>query len=368
MKSTHAKLFASLLSLLMVLSLAACGGSSAPAASSAAPEAASAEPASEAAAPEIEDSLTICTAEPDASMEILLEGFKKLYPDCDVEVVYGSAGEMTSRIIAEADKPQCDVMFSGINACDGDSYEPYFEKYVSTHDGELIEDCRSNNGYYNYVIISPCAFYVNHDILDKLGVKAPTSYEDLLNPKLKGQIVTSDPNSSSAAWNNLSNILTVFGTEKQETWDYIDKLLANKLVITESSSTVFTSVTSGEYAVGLTYEGGAANQLRDGAQNCEIIFPSNGSGYIVTAGAIVKNCQHPNAAKAWIEYTTSTDGQSNWASQLGTTRVTNASAKYETEWLQDYSSIKWVTRDIDWLVKNKAAVLEKWNATYNKYN
>lgn len=361
------RLLSLVLALVLMFSITACGGSSTPAPAPATQPGSSSPEGAATEKKDIGDSLVIYTAEPDASMEILLKGFNALYPDCEVEVVYGSAGELASRIKAEAASPQADVMFSGLNAGDGNSYEQYFEKYTSSHNSELIEDCQTNNGYYNYVIVSPCCFYVNHSILKEKGVTI-NSYEDLLNPALKGLIVTSDPNSASAAWNNLSNILTVFGHDTDKPWDYIDKLLGNGLVITSSSSAVFTSVTNGEYAVGLTYEGGAANQVRDGATDCEIIYPTEGSGYIVTAAAIVKNCKNYDAAVAWVEYVTSADAQAAWAGELGTTRVTNASAKFDSAYIKPYDSITWKTRDIDWLVANKTSILEKWNEIYNKYN
>lgn len=364
--TTGQRLFSLALALLLVFTAAACGGNSAPAP---APQPNPGTDAPESAPEKVDigKSLVIYTAEPDASMEILLEGFAKLYPDCEVEVVYGSAGELASRIKAEAGSPQADVMFSGLNAGDGDSHAAIFENYMSSHDSEMIDGTRNHNGYYNYVIVSPSCFYVNHSLLKEKGVTVK-NYEDLLQPELKGLIVTSDPNSASAAWNNLSNILTVFGQDTDKPWEYVDKLLANGLVITSSSSTVFTSVTNGEYAVGLTYEGGAANQLRDGATDCEIIFPPEGNGYIVTATAIVKGCRHYDAAVAWVEYITSAEAQAAWAGELGTTRVSNSNAKFDSAYLQPYDSITWKTRDIDWLVANKANILEKWNALYNKYN
>ena len=68
------------------------------------------------------------------------------------------------------------------------------------------------------------------------------SYEDLLDPALKGRIVLSDPNSSSAAWNNMCNIFAVYGYDTQEAWDYLRALLENGLVISTSSSVCFKSV------------------------------------------------------------------------------------------------------------------------------
>ena len=53
----------------------------------------------------------------------------------------------------------------------------------------------------------------------------------------------------------LATILVVMGGyESEEAWDYIDKLLANGVVVGNSSSAVYRSVYEGEYVVGLTYE------------------------------------------------------------------------------------------------------------------
>lgn len=40
----------------------------------------------------------------------------------------------------------------------------------------------------------------------------------------------------------------------------------------------------------------------------------------------------------------------------------------ENSYLLDSSEIKWVTRDIDWLIENKSAMLEEWTELYTQYN
>lgn len=101
--------------------------------------------------------------------------------------------------------------------------------------------------------LSTVVFCINKDLEAELGLEI-NSYEDLLDPKLKGQIVTADPNSSSSAWNNLSNIMAVYGMDSDEAWAYIEKLMPN-LVIAGSSSAGFKSVQQGEYARGSDLRG-----------------------------------------------------------------------------------------------------------------
>ena len=318
-------------------------------------------------AEDIGDTLVIYTPQTEKDCEVLVDGFNELYPDCEVEIVNGSAGELVARIAAEADNPQADLMAGGLTQTDGTSYIDYFEPYVSPNDAEMLEGYHSNNGIYNYNFIAPICFIVNTTILDELGITV-TGYKDLLQPELMGKIIVADPNSSSAAWNNFSNMLAVFGYDTPEMWDYLEKLMNNKLVVVQSSSTAFKSVGNGEYAVGLTAEDQAATLLRDGNTEVAIVYPEEGCGAYAFGGAVVKGAKHEAAAKAFLDYTLDAHWQSVRAGSQGTLRVTNANASFESPYLKPYDEIKWVTRDIDWLIENKAMCLEKWNELYTKAN
>ena len=95
------KFFALALAMVMTLSLAACGGksgsssaapaTSAPAASSAASSAAE-EPA------ELSGDLVLYSSMTEGDLDALITCFNEKYPDVNVEVVNGSAGELTTRL------------------------------------------------------------------------------------------------------------------------------------------------------------------------------------------------------------------------------------------------------------------------------
>ena len=203
--------------------------------------------------------------------------------------------------------------------------------------------------------------------LAELGLEI-NSYADLLNPALNGKVIISDPTSSSAAWNNLSNIFAVYGNDSDEAWAQIEGMLQNGLIVVGSSSACFKSVQQGEYVVGLTYEDGASTLLKDGATNIKMVYPSEGSSAFAFAAAIVKNAPHMDAAKAMIEWLQSAEGQSYRANYVGTVRFTNENVVVEQSWLPESDTINWVTRDIDWLIANKTAMLDKWSELYSQYN
>lgn len=312
---------------------------------------------------DIGDTLVLYSSMTENDLNNLIDGFNAIYPDCYVEVVNGSGGELTARITAEKDNPQGDVMWGALSNADGHTYDDIFAEYTTEYEADLIDDYKSHNGRYNLDHLSTAVFCVNKELEAELGLDIQ-SYEDLLDPKLKGLIVLSDPNSSSAAWNNLCNIFAVFGYDSQEAWDYIEALLNNGLVISTSSSVCFKSVDSGEYVVGLTYEDGVSTLLKSGSDAIRMVYPSNGTSASVFGCAIIEGAPHMEAAKAMVNYLMSPEGQSELGTALGTLRFTNSKAVYTTPYLPATEDVKWVTRDVEWLTEHKEEMLEHWNALY----
>lgn len=316
-----------------------------------------------AALADVSGSLVLYTSMTDNDVDNLIEAFNEVYPDVEVEVVNGSAGELAARIRAEKDNPQGDLQWGGLSPADGSANDDIFALYTSPYEEDLPAAYRSHNGRYNQDHLSTICFAINVEAEAALGSKIE-SYEDLLNPALNGKIVLSDPNSSSAAWNNLCNIFAVFGYDTDEAWAYIRALMENGLVISTSSSVCFKAVNSGEYVVGLTYEDGADTLLKAGSTALRMQYPTNGASATSMGCAMIEGCPHPEAAKAMVDFLMSPDGQAALANRLQTLRFTNPKAEYTIAWLPADSEITWVDRDVAWLTANKAMLLEKWNALY----
>ena len=316
-------------------------------------------------AEDVSGPLVLYSSMTDNDIDNLIEAFNEVYPDVEVEVVNGSAGELQARTRAEAANPQGDVQWGGLSPSDGSKNDDIYALYTSPYEEDLPEDYRSHNGRYNQDHLSTVCFCVNVKLEEELGLEIRT-YEDLLNPALNGRIVLSDPNSSSAAWNNLCNIFAVYGYDSEEAWTIMRGLLENGLVISTSSSVCFKAVDSGEYVVGLTYEDGADTLLKAGSTNIRIQYPENGASGTTMGCAMIENCPHPEAAKAMINFLMSPEGQQALATRLETLRFTNPKAVYEIKYLPADDTINWVSRDTAWLIEHKEEMLEKWNTLYTE--
>ncbi len=352
------KLLALLLALCMVFALGACGTKDASTEQAPAAEATEEVTAEE----DLGDTLVLYSTMTEFDLEALITCFNEVYPDINVEVGFsGGIGECTSRIAAEAENPQGDMVWGGLADSDGTQYADLFEQWVSVYTDEAMEGYSTPNGIYSMDHLSTVCFCVNKDLEKELGLDI-RSYEDLLNPALKGKIVLSDPNSSSAAWNNLCNIMSVYGFDTDESWAYIEKLMDN-LVVVEKSSVCFNAVNDGEYVVGLTYEDGAIKLNQNGSEVTEVRYPSEGTSASAFGVAVIKNAPHMAAAKAMCDFICSKEGQTAMAEYMeGTLRFTNANYEVpENAWLTASKDITWVTRPVSELTAAKADILAHWN-------
>ncbi len=308
--------------------------------------------------------LVLYSSMTDSDLTVLTDLLGQEFPGIEIEIVNGSAGELTTRIQSESGNPQGDMMWGGLDVADGDKYTDIFEHWLSDHENDIQEAYRSPNGFYNVDHLSTAAFCVNKNIEKELGMSIK-SYADLLDPKLKGKILMADPTSSSSAWNNISNIMAVFGNDSPEAWDYIKGLLGNGLVIASSSSAAFNSVEDGEYAVGLTYEDGIAALLKSGGQNCQLVYPSEGTSASAFGTAVIKGAPHAATAKKVINYIMSPDGQVALGEALGTLRMTTTAA-VDSQYLPATDTITWVDRDVKWLTENRSKVVDEWTEAYTE--
>lgn len=369
------KMLALLLSLAMVFGLIACGSTTTE--ETKAPEVKTTEAAAkvqeetpdtepEKAPEDYTGEVQLYSTMTEADLDALITCFNEVYPNVEVIVTNGSAGELTTRIQGEAGNPQADLVWGGMADSDGDAHADIFESWVSVHDSENREGYTSPNGLYSMDHLSTVVFVVNEELEAQLGLNIQ-SYEDLLDPALKGKIAFSDPNSSSAAWNNVSNIFAVYGNDTDETWNYIEQLMGN-LVVLGSSSGVFKNTQAGEYVVGLTYEDGAVNLIKDGATNIRLQYPTNGTSASAFGTALVKNGPNPENGKLMVDFICSAEGQTALAAyQEGTLRYTNAGYTVpDNAWLTPSDEIVWATRDVTYMTENKSDILEHWNTLWAK--
>ncbi len=314
------KLIAILLSLIMVLSFAACGAEKAPetTAAPAAPAETDAPAETEApveasymdqliAAAKEEGTLVVYGSCEEEYLAVACEKFQELY---GIEVQYQrlSTGEVQSKVEEENGTPSGDVWFGGTtdpyNVC---AAEGLLEAYEAENASHLMGPAyRDADGYWYGIYKGILGFMVNRDELDRLGLEAPKDWADLLKPEYEGLVWTSNYNTAGTAKLVINTMIQKYGHD--EGIQYLVDLDKNVHVYTKSGSGPSKNVGTGECVIGIGFLHDGITQIVDnGYGNIELVIPSSGTSYEIGATAIFKGAKHPNAAKLWIEFALSPD-------------------------------------------------------------
>lgn len=302
----------------------------------------------------------------DAHYDLTVGAFNELYPNIKIYATTGGAGDCKARIQAEAANPQADLMFGGLQYGDLSAYGQYFESYVSKNDKDMQEGYHNTSGKLTFHDSQIPCLVVNDALEAELGVKI-TGWESLLDPRLKGKIVTANPTSSSSAWNNLQCILTDFGGwDSPAAWDYIGKLMSNGLVVVSSSSIPGKSTFAGEYVVGLTYEPSIVKMLDGGQTGAHMVFPVEGTTSVGFASAIIKGAKNLENAKLFMDFLQSDAGQQTYL-DTGARPVTTHTITGGSKNMVDLTTINVKVADTEALAVNKAAICDMWNEAWAKF-
>ena len=243
--------------------------------------------------------LTVYTARSESLNNLVIPNFEK-DTGIKVNVVVAGTGPLLKRVSSEKGNPQGDILWAADQTM-LESQKDLFMEYVSPEDKNMMEAFRNKTGYFTPAFADPTVLIVNTNLAGDTKIE---TFDDLLNPALKGKIAFGDPANSSSAFQSLMAMLYAKGKNgdpmSPEAWDY--KFIQNldgKML--NSSGAVHKGVADGEYTVGLTWEDPAATYVRNSAP-VKVVFPKEGAIFPGESVQIIKGCKHPENAKKFVDY------------------------------------------------------------------
>ena len=184
---------------------------------------------------------------------------------------------------------------------------------VSTWD-EIPADAKDADGAWYGDYYGVLAFEVNKDVVETV----PTDWADLLKPEYANAVsLSGDPRTSNQAIQGVyaAGLATAGGDAGKATDEGL-KFFAelnkagNFVPVIASTATVAQGTTP--IRIGWDYNALADRDTLAGNPEIEVVVPKTGVIAGVYVQAISAFAPHPNAAKLWMEYLYSDEGQTGW--------------------------------------------------------
>ena len=249
----------------------------------------------------------------------VIAGFKAKYPEITVNELNPDAGSADELEAIRANKdntgPQApDVIDVGLSFGPAAKDEGLIQPYkVATWD-EIPDAVKDADGYWYGDYYGVLSFMVNKDMVDNV----PADWSDLLKPEYSGMVaLAGDPRASNQAI--LAVLAAGVAAGGAPGKDSGDKGLAYFAEMNKAGNFVPVIGKPGTLAQGSTpivvnwdYNALAGKDELNGNPPIEVVVPNSGVVAGVYVQAISAYAPHPNAAKLWMEYVYSDEGQNLW--------------------------------------------------------
>jgi iron(III) transport system substrate-binding protein len=279
-----------------------------------------------------------------------------------VKFVRFSSGEALARVVAEKNNPQIDVLFGGpVETFTAGQGQDVFEAYAPPAAADLPARFKDPNGMWTAIADDPLVFMTNTAFLKKNNLKAPASWDDLLDPAYKGMLQMADARTSGTAVTRIFSILQVHDRNEDEAFAYMKKLRQNVQVYTKSGG-------GGTLPVGLGQAGGGiffivdALFTRQKGYDVQISFPKEGIGGAAECIALIKGAKNPEAGKKLIDWATSADMQSLLAPNKINFIPANPQVKTDPALAEVLAAANIIEIDDKWAGENRKRIVNKWVA------
>ena len=306
--------------------------------------------------------ITAYTSLEEDDAKVYLDAFAKVAPDIKVNMLRLSTGDLGARILAEKSNPRHDVIWGWAVTQMVDprilemteSYKPKGIETVNTSFKDPQNRWFATTGYF-------AAFCVNTEVLKKNNLPMPASWQDLLNPAYKGQLIMPNPASSGTGYLQISSILQMKG--EKEGWKFLHDLDKNMGQYIKSGSKPCKLTRVGEYAVGASFAFVAVKSIKKGYP-IKLVIPSEGAGYEMEVTALMKSSKNKGDAQRFLDWLLTPAAAKLYGARAAMSVVPGSVATEDARKAGLPADVSTVLYDMnfDWSAENKSRIVTKWKA------
>ncbi|MEL7464754.1 MAG: ABC transporter substrate-binding protein [Pseudomonadota bacterium] len=258
--------------------------------------------ATSAAAADVSGKLVLYTSQPNADAQKTVDAFKAKYPDVEVEWIRDGTTKVMAKLRAEfeAGAPQPDVLLiADMVTMEGLEAEgrlmPHPDADVSAYDPALMD---AEGHYFSTKLITTGIVY------NTAAPMVPTSYKDLLKPEAKDKLAMPSPLTSGAATIHMAAITA----NPDLGWDFYEGLADQGANPQGGNGGTYKAIAGGEKLYGFVVDFLPIREKLKGAP-VEFVFPEEGVSAVTEPVAILSTAKNPTAAKAFVDFLISPEGQ-----------------------------------------------------------
>jgi iron(III) transport system substrate-binding protein len=281
-----------------------------------------------------------------------IKAFNKRFPFVKVELVRAPGGQLITRVKTEAaaGKLLADVVDHSDRGLMRELAD-LFQDYAPPNGADFRDDARVSPKLWPRVTLIWSIAYNA-----ALVKNPPKSWMDLTKPEYGNkQIGTVFAPSGGTTWTRAMFERQVLGE------DYWAKQAATKPVLFPSGAPLADALVRGEVSIAPSLYNIVFTKKRDGAP-LEIFFPPEGIPATPYATGLTKTAANPNAAKLFLNWCLSEEGQTFMIKDQGNLTALKTSPFYPEGF--DPKVVKVWLPNFEQFEKLRAGWLEEWNKTY----
>jgi iron(III) transport system substrate-binding protein len=249
-----------------------------------------------------DDTLVLYTSQPNADAQATVNAFKKIHPGEQIEWVRDGTSQLMTRLEAEiaagVTKPDV-LLIADSLTMQSLKQKGLLQPYLSNERGQYAPSLYDKDGYYYGTKLITTGIAYNTGAAFK-----PLSWNDLTRPEVKNQVTMPSPLYSGAAMIHLAAL----SENQQLGWAYYEKLKANGASAQGGNGGVLSAIAAGTKTYGMLVDFMAIREKAKGAP-IEFMFPKEGVSVVTEPVAILKQARHLEAARAFVDFLLSKDGQ-----------------------------------------------------------
>jgi iron(III) transport system substrate-binding protein len=240
---------------------------------------------------------TVYTTLPAEQAAVLVNEYEKWH-QVHINLVPLSEDDILRKMRDTAGKtPEADMVIADRSTMQKAAAEGRFVSYISEPSDAVTEGFKDINGYWTGIWYDPIVFAVNKDYLASV-YRVPTTWTELARVH-DLRISMTDFMASGAAANLYFSMMAQYGD--QATYQLLSGMHPKVVQYAKYLSTPVRMAGMGESDLAIAVQSEALRYIHDGYP-LSIVYPADGTSFILICTGILQNAKHEAAAKDFADW------------------------------------------------------------------